>query len=173
MRWRNDDFISVLAITSSAALSVGLTAFMFGRVDPAPVRVDVPTVVVEPMPRGITVRIPDNMRGITIKVDDVAALVRPGARVDVIVAPRDVPDGVEPVARVVLRSVPVTGNDRTASRSPTGDMTASSMVTLLVTPQDAEKVALAATEGTVHLVLRSPVKIGRLMVGVGTRAEGK
>jgi Flp pilus assembly protein CpaB len=171
MRWRNDDFISVLAITSGAALSAGLTAtFLSARLNPAPVRVDVPTLTVEPEPREIAVLIPDGMRAISIAVDGPAAVdgrVRPGSRVTVVVQLRDVAPGGERVTRVLLEDVEVLGNDRTFSKSPSREITGRSIVTLLVTPEDAELVAKGSKEGALHVVLpRSGVRIGRLMVDV-------
>ena len=41
------------------------------------------------------------------------------------------------------------------------------MVTLLLKPQDAQKLVLASTQGTIHFVLRSGADRGRVRRGAG------
>jgi pilus assembly protein CpaB len=64
---------------------------------------------------------------------------------------------------VVLEDVEVLGNDRSIMRGPAREASMTSVVALLVTPEDAEKLTVATTEGHLHLVLRS-VPEGRSVV---------
>jgi pilus assembly protein CpaB len=63
------------------------------------------------------------------------------------------------VSRIVLSNVQVltagTRIDQEASKD--GKPVASTVVTLLVTPENAEKVALAGAAGTITLILRNPL----------------
>jgi Flp pilus assembly protein CpaB len=152
MRLRHEDFVAVLAITCSGAFGAGLTAALLsGRGEPAAIRMDVPGLIEPPQP--ISVRIPDDQRAITFKVDDVLAVsgrVRPGAVIDVMVSPDATGDVPDSRTRVVVQNARVLGNDRALGGQP-----ASSMVTLLVTPEDAERIAVASTEGELHVVLHT------------------
>jgi pilus assembly protein CpaB len=113
---------------------------------------------------GITMVIPDNMRAISVAVNDVSAIagwLLPGSKGDLIVTLKDVRTEVEPISKVVLQNVPVLGNDRSLSRNENGEATAVAVLTLLVTPDDAEKVARASTEGRLHFILRSSPRAQR------------
>jgi pilus assembly protein CpaB len=104
-----------------------------------------------------SIRIPDGYRAVTVPVDDVNAVngsARPGTLVDVMVTLDDVRTEVEPVTQVVLQNVQVLGNDRSVSTDVNGQAVQINFVVLLVTPQDAEKLATAETNGRLHLALR-------------------
>jgi pilus assembly protein CpaB len=109
---------------------------------------------------GLPPTIPEGMRAISLKVNEVigvAGFVIPGTRVDVLVALRKEPDAL---ARVVVSNVTVltagTRFDQEASRRD-GKPIPTSVVTLVVTPDDAEKLTLAAEQGKVMLTLRNPL----------------
>jgi pilus assembly protein CpaB len=106
---------------------------------------------------GLPPTIPPGMRAISVKVNEVvgvAGFVIPGTRVDVMVVLRD-------LARVVVSNVQVlaagTRYDQEVARE--GKAIPSTVVTLLVSPADAEKVALASTEGQILLTLRNPLDV--------------
>src|SRR5207249_10580744 len=65
----------------------------------------------------------------------------------------------EQIARVVVSNVTVltAGTRYDQEEAKAGKPVRSTVVTLLVEPQDAEKVALAQTEGTILLTLRNPL----------------
>jgi pilus assembly protein CpaB len=99
------------------------------------------------------------MRAISVRVNEVigvAGFVVPGTRVDVMVV---LPQGDGSLARVVVSNVQVlaagTRYDQQAARD--GKAVPSSVVTLLVTPEDAELVGLASNQGTLLLTLRNPL----------------
>ena len=110
---------------------------------------------------GLPPTIPNGMRAMSLKVNEVIGvagfLVR-GTHVDVVVVIKT-EQSRESVSRVVVTNVQVlaagTNIDQEAARS--GKAIPSSVVTLLVTPQDAERIALAQTEGTIMLALRNPL----------------
>ncbi|MBP7569567.1 MAG: Flp pilus assembly protein CpaB [Acidobacteria bacterium] len=107
---------------------------------------------------GIAPIIPRGMRAISVKVDDVVAVagfVGPGSRVDVLVT---VPEQSGSRTRTVVSNVEVMASGTRTEQETTGGKPASNtVVTLLVTPQDAERIALASYGGRVVLALRNPL----------------
>jgi pilus assembly protein CpaB len=110
---------------------------------------------------GLAALIPANMRAIAVRVDDVvgvAGFVHPDDRVDVIVTIHPAkPADSEPISKVILQNVKVLAvgkelevNER--SRNVANPVT---VATLLVNPEESEKLALSATEGRLMLTLRS------------------
>jgi pilus assembly protein CpaB len=111
---------------------------------------------------GLPPTIPPGMRAISVRVNEVigvAGFVVPGTRVDVLVTLRG-SQMHETMTRAVVGNVPVltagTRFDQEKSREE-GKPIPTSVVTLLVSPEDAERVALAASEGTITLTLRNPL----------------
>jgi Flp pilus assembly protein CpaB len=158
---RREDITSLLVIALGAFAGVGVTATLRSpdAVDRGTVRVEVRREV----EAAVRVRIPDGYRAVSVPVDDViatAGFVRPGSDVDVLVTLEDDGTGAGPVSRLVLQSVQVVGNDRAAFRNEDGQMVTTAVVTLLVTPQDAERLALAETGGRLHLALRTGGQTG-------------
>lgn len=107
---------------------------------------------------GLPIAIPRGMRAVSIKVDEVvgvAGFVVPGTRVDVLVTldPRE--EGREPSTRVVLQNVRALAAGQSVERPAEGQPRVVPVVTLLVTPDQAEKLTLAATEGRIQLALRN------------------
>jgi pilus assembly protein CpaB len=112
--------------------------------------------------RGISMLIPEGFRAVSVPVNDVisvAGWVRPGTRVDVMVTLSRLPNQAEPVTQVVLQNIEVLGNDRSIQRDSEGDPTPISVVTLLVMPEQAERLAMAESEGRLHLALRNQIDL--------------
>ena len=67
----------------------------------------------------------------------------------------------EPMARTVVSNVQVltAGTRYDQEESKDGKPQKSTVVTLAVQPEDGERIALAATEGQISLVLRNPVDV--------------
>jgi pilus assembly protein CpaB len=111
---------------------------------------------------GLTPTITEGMRAVSIRVNEVvgvAGFVIPGTRVDVVVTLRQ-GNGREAQSRVVLSNVQVlTAGTRYDQERATkeGKPIPTSVVTLLLTPDDAEKLTLAAEEGRIMLTLRNPL----------------
>jgi pilus assembly protein CpaB len=107
---------------------------------------------------GLSPAIPPGMRAISIKVDDVigvSGFVSPGSRVDLVVTIRGEEDSM---TRTVASNVQVlTAGTRRDQTLPIADTKGTSVVTLMVSPVDAERIALAQSEGQIMLVLRNPL----------------
>jgi pilus assembly protein CpaB len=112
---------------------------------------------------GLPPTIPPGMRAMSVRVNEVvgvAGFVVPGTRVDVLVTFESRTQTTESVARVVVSNVQVltagTRFDQEQARQDNRPIP-TSVVTLLVTPEDAQRVALAAAEGSITLILRNPL----------------
>jgi pilus assembly protein CpaB len=108
---------------------------------------------------GLPSLIPPGMRAVSVRVNDVASVsgfVTPGTRVDVLVTASTVGSG-EPQTTTVLQNVQVLASGHTLERSSTGEAQNTVVVTLLVTPEDAQRLTLATNEGRIQLALRNPV----------------
>jgi pilus assembly protein CpaB len=110
---------------------------------------------------GLPPSITEGMRAVSVKVNEVvgvAGFVVPGTHVDVMVTLRRDQER-DSITRVVVSDVQVltAGTRYDQEKARDGQPIPTSVVTLLVTPQDAERVALAASEGTVMLTLRNPM----------------
>lgn len=111
---------------------------------------------------GLPPTITEGMRALSVKVNEVigvAGYVVPGTRVDVIVTLRSASGSSESMTRVVVSDVEVltAGTRMDAAKARDGQPIPTSVVTLLVTPDDAERIALAANEGSIMLTLRNPL----------------
>jgi pilus assembly protein CpaB len=113
---------------------------------------------------GLPPSIPQGMRAMSVKVNDVigvSGFTLPGTRVDVVVTVR--PDD-ESISRVVVSNVQVLASgtrfDQDAARN--GQAVQAAVVTLLVTPEDSERIALAQNEGQIMLALRNPMDVERV-----------
>lgn len=108
---------------------------------------------------GLPSLIPPGMRAVSVRVNDVASVsgfVTPGTRVDVLVTASTVGSG-EPQTTTVLQNVQVLASGHTLERSSSGEAQNTAVITLLVTPEDAQRLTLATNEGRIQLALRNPV----------------
>jgi pilus assembly protein CpaB len=115
---------------------------------------------------GLSAIIPEGYRAMTVKVDDAAGIsgfIQPGALVDVVVTidPQEGNGMQDPVSKIVLQNIKVLANGQNIDK-PENEREANSVkaVTLQVTPEQAEKLALAATEGKLQLVMRNQIDQG-------------
>ncbi|HXE89934.1 MAG TPA: Flp pilus assembly protein CpaB [Terriglobales bacterium] len=109
---------------------------------------------------GLPPKIPQGMRALSVRVREdisVAGFVQPGTRVDVLLTgiPPGSPSG-QTVTTTVLENVEVlTANQDLQAKEPSKKDT--TVVTLLLSPEDAQKLTLASTQGSIHLALRNPL----------------
>jgi pilus assembly protein CpaB len=90
------------------------------------------------------------------EVVSVAGFVVPGTRVDVLLT--GTPAGAnEPQTTTVLQNVAVLASGHTLERSATGEAQNTPVITLLLSPDDAQKLTLASTQGKIQLSLRNPL----------------
>jgi pilus assembly protein CpaB len=109
---------------------------------------------------GLMTAIPEGMRAVSVKVNDVigvAGFVVPGAHVDVILTGNPTPNGDMQASKIFLRNVEVLAAGQNVDRDSEGKPLNVQVITLLVSPEDSEKLALVTTEGRIHLALRNPL----------------
>jgi pilus assembly protein CpaB len=114
---------------------------------------------------GLAPTIPSGMRAISVRVNEiigVAGFVIPGSHVDLVVTVKD-PRTETSITKAVVNNLEVltAGSrfDQESSRAD-GKPIQATVVTLLATPVDAEKIGLAASEGSITLTLRNPLDMG-------------
>ncbi|HEU4796159.1 MAG TPA: Flp pilus assembly protein CpaB [Pyrinomonadaceae bacterium] len=112
---------------------------------------------------GLSAVIPEGYRAMTVKVDDVVGVsgfVMPGSYVDVVavIVPQQA-QGAQtpgPVSKIVLQQIKVLASGpKLDSPNDQREPTNAKAVTLQVTPEQAERLSLAANEGKLQLVMRS------------------
>jgi len=106
---------------------------------------------------GLTTKIPEGMRATSVKSDEVvgvAGFLFPGSHVDVLVTFRS--DRLPtPETQIVLQDVEVLTVGQKLEPDPQGKPETVNVVTLLLTPEDAQKLMLASTQGGIQFVLRN------------------
>jgi pilus assembly protein CpaB len=135
---------------------------------------------------GLPPSIPPGMRAMSVKVDEVigvAGFVVPGTRVDLVVTLRGTGPTEESMSRTVASNVLVltAGTKFDQEQAKDGKAQPSTVVTLAVSPSDAERVALASSEGKISLALRNPldvaatetagVRVAALRLGMGSAPQ--
>jgi pilus assembly protein CpaB len=113
---------------------------------------------------GLPSMIPQGMRAVSVRVNDVvsvAGFVQPGTRVDVL-ATGDQGSGNDRQTTTVLENVAVIAVGKSLDRNASADAQTAPVITLLVSPDDAQKLALVSQEGRIQLSLRNPLdtKVG-------------
>jgi pilus assembly protein CpaB len=107
---------------------------------------------------GLPALIPPGMRAVSVRVNDtssVAGFVLPGTRVDVLLTGN--PEGSsEQQTTTVLENVVVLANGSRLERNSSGEPQATPVITLLVSPDDAQTLTLATSQGHIQLALRNP-----------------
>ena len=110
---------------------------------------------------GLPPAIPAGLRAVSVRVNEVigvAGYVLPGTRVDVVatVSPNDRHDDI--TSKVILTNVQVLAAGTKIERDERNNKPmAVSVVTLLVGPEEAERLTLASSEGKIQLALRNPL----------------
>jgi pilus assembly protein CpaB len=109
---------------------------------------------------GLPALIPPGMRAMSVRVNEVvgvAGFVQPGTRVDVLVTGTPGGSGEEEQTTTVLENVEVIASGQRMERSQAGEAQVAPVITLLVSPDDAQKLTLATTHGRIQLALRNPL----------------
>ncbi len=106
---------------------------------------------------GLAGKIPTGMRAIALRSDEVmgvAGFLFPGSHLDVLVTYRT-ENSPEPTTLTVLQDAEVLAAGQKVQPDPEGKPVTATVVTLLLTPEDAQRAVLASTQGAIHFVLRS------------------
>jgi pilus assembly protein CpaB len=113
---------------------------------------------------GLPPVIPDGMRAVSVRVDEVvgvAGYVLPGNRVDVLATANPGEARSDTTTKVILSNVQVvTAGTRMEQDLENKKPVQVTVVTLLVYPEQSERLALASTEGKIQLALRNPLDQG-------------
>jgi pilus assembly protein CpaB len=106
---------------------------------------------------GIEVKITPGKRAMALRINDVAGvsgLIQPNSRVDVLVNIRnDAKDG-RLVSKLFMENMRVLSVGTAVERDAEGKAIEAATAALEVTPQEAERLAIAASQGSIQLVLR-------------------
>jgi Flp pilus assembly protein CpaB len=125
---------------------------------------------------GIEVRITPGKRAFVIRVDDVggnAGLIQPNSRVDIVSITNSDTDRHTRATRVFMENVRVLAIGPVATGGEAARRFRAAMVSVEVTPQEAERLAVAATLGPLQLLLRgsgSPDSITAMSATVGAES---
>src|SRR5689334_7172627 len=113
---------------------------------------------------GLPPGIPEGMRAVSVRVNEVvgvAGYVLPGNRVDVVATASPTDQHQDTTSELVLSYVQVlTAGTRIETQGDQSKPVQVTVVTLLVYPDQAERLALASTEGKIQLALRNPLDQG-------------
>jgi pilus assembly protein CpaB len=106
---------------------------------------------------GIAAKIPPGMRATAVRSNEivgVAGFLYPGSHVDVL-ATYNVPNGTGTITQTVLQDVEVVTAGQTIEPDPQGKPQQVNVVTLLLNPENSQKLQLASTQGSIQFVLRN------------------
>jgi pilus assembly protein CpaB len=127
----------------------------------SPIQADEPVVEARVAIKGSGVGlgplIPPGMRAISVRVNDVvgvAGFVLPGMRVDVLVTGKP-PNRGDTETQTVLQNITVLSAGQTTQTDGKSQPIVTPVVTLLVSPAEAESLTLSNIEGRIQLVLRN------------------
>src|SRR6266852_1410045 len=106
---------------------------------------------------GLSAKIPAGMRATAVRSNEivgVAGFLYPGSHVDVL-ATYNLPGTAGSLTQTVLQDVEVLTAGQTIEPDPHGKPEQVNVVTLLLSPDDSQKLQLASTQGTIQFVLRN------------------
>lgn len=105
---------------------------------------------------GLELKIPPGQRAMAVRINDVAGisgLLQPNSRVDVLVTIRE-DNSERQVAKLFMSNMLVLSVGTEVQRDNQGKPINATTVTLAVTPEEAERLAIAMNTGAIQLVLR-------------------
>jgi pilus assembly protein CpaB len=105
---------------------------------------------------GLELKIPPGQRAMAVRINDVAGisgLIQPGSRVDVLVTIKE-ENSDKQIAKLFMSNMQVLSVGTEVQRDNTGKPINATTVTLGVTPEEAERLAIAMNTGAIQLVLR-------------------
>jgi len=133
---------------------------LIGRVARVPIFMGEPVVSGRLAPPGtgpgIEVKIAPGMRAMAVKINDVVGLgglIQPNSRVDVLVTLKS-PDGAKEEAKLFMSNMRVLSVGSQVERGMDGSSSNATTAALEVTPEEAERLAIATHQGSIQLVLR-------------------
>ena len=165
---------------SGAELPVGFTtskADVVGRGLMSPLQENEPILESKLAPKGsgggLPIIIDQGKRALTMRVNDVsgvAGFVTPNTRVDVLLTIDDKVNTTEPSTRIIMQDVRALAAGQQIQPDKDGKPVSVGVVTFLVTPEQAETLALASQQGGIQLALRNMLDTARVKTS-GTRTS--
>jgi pilus assembly protein CpaB len=110
---------------------------------------------------GLPIVIPEGLRAMSIPVDQVvgvAGFATVGTRVDVLLTIQP-PGQSETVTQIILQNLTVLSTGQVYQRDERGEPITVNVVTLMVSPEQAERLSLATSQGRIQLALRNMLDI--------------
>ncbi|HEX5412682.1 MAG TPA: Flp pilus assembly protein CpaB [Terriglobia bacterium] len=108
---------------------------------------------------GLPAAIPIGMRAVSVRVDDVVGVsgfAMPGTMVDVLAT--GTPQGADDsLTRTIIQDVRVLAAGQTVEQDKQGKPHTVGVVTLLLTPKQADQLTMASTDNRIHLALRNTI----------------
>ena len=103
-------------------------------------------------------------------VSGVAGFVTPNTRVDVLLTIDDKVNTTEPATRIIMQDVRALAAGQSIQPDKDGKPVSVGVVTFLLTPEQAETLALASQQGSIQLALRNQLDTARVKT-TGTRTS--
>lgn len=135
-----------------------------GRAVITPIAVNEPILEANLAPRaagaGLPAAIPEGMRAVSVAVNDVvgvAGFVTPGTMVDVLMTGQLPGKSDSAITRTVLENIRVMAAGQQIKQDRDGKPEKVPVVTLLVSPEDANVLTMASTQGKIQLALRNTI----------------
>jgi pilus assembly protein CpaB len=107
---------------------------------------------------GLPIIISEGKRGLTMRVNEVSGVsgfVTPNTRVDVLLTMENQNTAGEPATRIIMQDMRVLAAGQSIQPDKEGKPRSVPVVTFLVTPEQAETLALASGQGSIQLALRN------------------
>ena len=126
---------------------------------------------------GLAGKIPEGMRAVAIRSNEiigVAGFLYPGSKIDLLMTFTP-PGATVPVTETLLQNVEILTAGQTIAPDPQGKPMTVNVITLLLSPEDSQKLQLASAQGNIQFVLRSgadqksvevrPTSLDELVIG--------
>jgi pilus assembly protein CpaB len=120
---------------------------------------------------GLPIIISEGKRALTMRVNEVsgvAGFVTPNTRVDVLLTMENQGPGSEPATRIIMQDMRVLAAGQSIQPDKEGKPQSVPVVTFLVSPEQAETLALASGQGSIQLALRNQLDTTEIRT-TGTR----
>ena len=111
---------------------------------------------------GLASVIPKGKRAVSVRVNEiigVAGFVLPRTRVDVVVSVNPGGEKARSASKMILQNVEVLAAGQKIEQDEEGKPETVNVITLLVTPEESEKLTLASHEGDLQLALRNSLDL--------------
>jgi pilus assembly protein CpaB len=117
----------------------------------------------------LSLRVPQGMRAFSVKVNEVVGVggfIVPDTRVDVVVTTAVSSSRTQDqVSKIVLENIQVLAAGQVVEQQKDNKPVTVNTVTLAVTPDDAERLALASNDGKIQLVMRNYADTDNVVTG--------